>query len=543
MEKDVLDLLDDLEYKGNANSSEDHFKEVIQEGVKSTEFTDLVAWLSNELHVVAGLEEKVDPIPSPDDSPTFLLELSFLLKELGCPYSSLMEGSSVNSRLVSREDKLLLLYFLCGEVLAARMLSANGSGTSSQSPKGLLVPLPPGVNDLKRLLVALGFPKPPPGLTCDKLFAKVEEKVREFPSWVKATMAELPKEALSRPLLMGLLSAKQWAILDELSHEMKREYTLRREMLLKRLDVTIQSFKWADRLKPKEEEINRVFIPMREKLRDEPDVSLGDLLAAREDLAIQEKTSSASVRKHTKSKVNRVIIGNVPDRGGRPSEAEPPPPEMPSWMQRQPGPPRGGGRGGGGDYRGGRGDHRGSGGGRGGGAFHGGGGGGYHGGGGGGYQGGGYQQHDYRGGGGYSNNTGGGGYGGGGYDQYGGGYQQQYGADPYQHPQQYHRGGGGRGRVQGGWSGGGEAAREAGGANHIEISSSMMSYCRQSRQRVEKARKLRKMAGETEKELQAEKRKAEKAIAEIDEKQRKLKEEAEMLNTERNVLMKVLRNK
>ena len=40
-------------------------------------------------------------------------------------------------------------------------------------------------------------------------------------------------------------------------------------------------------------------------------VSLGDLLACREDLAIQEKTSSANVRKHTKSKVNSVIIGRV----------------------------------------------------------------------------------------------------------------------------------------------------------------------------------------------------------------------------------------
>ncbi|CAG0900163.1 unnamed protein product [Cyprideis torosa] len=68
------------------------------------------------------------------------------------------------------------------------------------------------------------------------------------------------------------------------------------------------------------------------------------------------------------------------------------------------------------------------------------------------------------------------------------------------------------------------APREAGGANHIEISSSMMSYCRQSRQRVEEARKLRKTASETEEKLQAEKRKAEEAIAEIDEKQRKVPE-------------------
>ena len=53
----------------------------------------------------------------------------------------------------------------------------------------------------------------------------------------------MPKDGMSRPLLSGLLSPRQWAILGELHHEMRREYTLRREMLLKRLDVTVQSFK------------------------------------------------------------------------------------------------------------------------------------------------------------------------------------------------------------------------------------------------------------------------------------------------------------
>lgn len=42
-----------------------------------------------------------------------------------------------------------------------------------------------------------------------------------------------------------------------------------------------------------------------------PDVHLSDLLAAREDLAIIEKTSSASVRKNTQSAINKVIIGRV----------------------------------------------------------------------------------------------------------------------------------------------------------------------------------------------------------------------------------------
>ena len=39
------------------------------------------------------------------------------------------------------------------------------------------------------------------------------------------------------------------AKLEKINERMRNEYTLRRQMLLKRLDVTVQSFKWSDRLK------------------------------------------------------------------------------------------------------------------------------------------------------------------------------------------------------------------------------------------------------------------------------------------------------
>lgn len=59
------------------------------------------------------------------------------------------------------------------------------------------------------------------------------------------------------------------------------------------------------------------------------------LLAAREDLAIIEKTSSANVRKNTGTDIQKHVMGGVPDRGGRAYEMAPPPPEMPSWQTRQ----------------------------------------------------------------------------------------------------------------------------------------------------------------------------------------------------------------
>jgi hypothetical protein len=36
-----------------------------------------------------------------------------------------------------------------------------------------------------------------------------------------------------------------------------------------------------------------------------------------------------------RSKLHKILIGKVPDRGGRTGELQPPPPEMPAFMQRQ----------------------------------------------------------------------------------------------------------------------------------------------------------------------------------------------------------------
>ncbi|KAF0044158.1 hypothetical protein F2P81_003316 [Scophthalmus maximus] len=64
---------------------------------------------------------------------------------------------------------------------------------------------------------------------------------------------------------------------------------------------------------------------------------MAKLLAAREDICNVVKTSSGSIREKTACAVNKVRMGRVPDRGGRPSEIDAPPPEMPPWQKRQDG--------------------------------------------------------------------------------------------------------------------------------------------------------------------------------------------------------------
>ena len=53
------------------------------------------------------------------------------------------------------------------------------------------------------------------------------------------------------------------------------------------------------------------------------------------DLLNIEKTSGGKSREKTKCDLNRVLIGHVPDRGGRAYEHDVPPPDMPSFQQRQ----------------------------------------------------------------------------------------------------------------------------------------------------------------------------------------------------------------
>lgn len=54
---------------------------------------------------------------------------------------------------------------------------------------------------------------------------------------------------MSKPLLKARLSDKQWEQIMKINDSLVREYTTRREMILKRLDVTIQSFMWSETAK------------------------------------------------------------------------------------------------------------------------------------------------------------------------------------------------------------------------------------------------------------------------------------------------------
>ena len=366
LESEVQDCLDDLGYTGLTDLSK-----AVEAGLESAEFTGLVTYLAQELGELASLEDRLlEPEVS---SQAWSMELSSLLRELGCPYTVLTQGD-LTERLASVRSRLLLLSFLLSELMAVRM-------TACERPRDSLtitMKESPEAGALKNLLQTLGFPRPPDNLTAAQLWEKVSAKVCEVSD--SATAELLGVALLSSP---GL-SSEQWSALEDIAEALTADYGLRRALLLTRLDATIQSFSWSERMAGREGEIGELYRAKRAALLASPAVGLHDLLAAREDLAVVEAVCSSQARLNTRTSLNKVLIGPVPDRGGRTESMAAPPPEMPSWQARQPDQGRGGGRGGN------RGGHGGGGGGRGSGRVQGAGWGG--GGGGGGYKGGGYSR-------------------------------------------------------------------------------------------------------------------------------------------------------
>ncbi|KAM4694095.1 protein FAM98A [Discoglossus pictus] len=468
MESDILESLEDLGYKGPL-MEDGALNQAASQGAISPEYTKLVAWVVSELKTFCKLEENVEATNSPDEAEGFQLDISGLLTEMCCPYTSLTSGD-VTKRLLNKKNCLLLLTYLVSELEAAKMLCVNIPAKKDQDGGGSEV-----FKELKIVCMTLGMSKPPASITMFQFFSGIEKKVKE-------TLSKVPPSHLGKPLLGKTLGPSHWEKIEAINQAIANEYEVRRKMLIKRLDVTIQSFGWSDRAKQHTEKLAKVYQPKRAALTPKGSISVAHLLAARHDLSKILRTSSGSIREKSACAINKVMMGRVPDRGGRPNEIEPPPPEMPPWQKRQDGPAqggssRGGGRGGYEQSYGGRGGYE-QGGGRGGGR--------------------GNYEHSSRGGrgskvqGGWTDHaagssTGGsyqdsgyrdagyqtGGYQGGGYQGGGGGYQGGGGGGGYQGGGGGYQGGGG---FQGGGGYGGGGGRGGGGGGYQGSSYSGSGY-------------------------------------------------------------------
>ncbi|XP_065188660.1 protein FAM98A-like [Sycon ciliatum] len=381
--------------------------EAVRDGTDCGDFINLVAWLVAKLRLFTPeiVESVTACSSSAPDAAAFKVEVSGLLRELDCPHAVLTRGSGAS--LDSEPNRWLLLDYLLSETQTSIVLAAKSDRqddivervrhlqVKNQTPAEIVD------DSLKTILSTFKLSHPPSHVPSSQIFQKLEAKVKEGITHVPGV--------LGKPLLTDCLASAEWKKLEEINQELEAEYSLRRQMLLKRLDVTIQSFRWSEKAKNRDDDIARMFREPRQLLSSTPSVNTSDVLAARDNLVEIRKTTSGSTQ--VSAAIKQVLIHhNIPDRGGRPNETRPEK-EIPSWQQPKD-QRRGGGRGGGGR-------------------------------------------------GGYSNGASSNGSGGGGYSNGGGGGHRGGG----------HRGGqgggsGGRGgRVQGGWSGGGGGSRGGGGGS------------------------------------------------------------------------------
>ncbi|CAI5780818.1 Uncharacterized protein PODLI_1B008386 [Podarcis lilfordi] len=185
------------------------------------------------------------------------------------------------------------------------------------------------VNELQLICQALGMSDLDPGCPVHQAMADIEAKISEV-------LSSLPPEHQQMaPLLKATLTSEEWGALEGIRDLLCTEYQCRRRMMATRLDVTVESFHWSERAKDRSEAMSEAFKPLRQSLLEESHVTLPHLLAAREDFSRIVKTSSGASRNKTSCAVNKVLmVGDVPDRGGRPNEIEPP---MPTWEKRREG--------------------------------------------------------------------------------------------------------------------------------------------------------------------------------------------------------------
>ncbi|XP_061683935.1 protein FAM98B [Syngnathoides biaculeatus] len=142
---------------------------------------------------------------------------------------------------------------------------------------------------------------------------------------VQSRVALLPGKAVASPLLCASLSTEQWTKLQKLNQVLSGDYCCRQQMMIKRFQVTLQSFAWGEKQKERSEAVASV--PPLASIALCSKVSLPLLLATREDQSCIEPIKAGK-----STDVYKKMMGHVPDRGGRPGEMEAP---MPAWSERR----------------------------------------------------------------------------------------------------------------------------------------------------------------------------------------------------------------
>lgn len=244
----------------------------------------------------------------------------------------------------------LVAYIQCGHLTALHAEDeAAAAMTDAPAAAAAAAPLTPAEHafvlqcsaQLRSLLRLLKIPvSAPPPTALDAL-----EKVRAA---LTATMASLPASVFEPLVPAGSLDAVQLEDLAEIDAALRSEYAVRRRVLIERVLVTLKSFAASPKVEGNGELAAAVARATEEglaALTTEPTVSLSDVQVVTLADVMDVAAKATSGDRTFKSSMKGVIIGDVPDRGGR-TEGKGGGAMGPQWKARSEATPAGGGGGG-----------------------------------------------------------------------------------------------------------------------------------------------------------------------------------------------------
>jgi hypothetical protein len=263
----IAEDLRELGYKGLLLNDEDLHQAII-DGLASQPFIQLVMSLVKELTEGLSLTEAITTPSGMDDMESFSMEMRALLKEMDCHHQSLVQDLTA---LSLPDNRLTLLDYLICQVMSTRLIKKKINDLEKKKFEDDITSIS---SNLSAILTIYGISAPPSHVTPSMIFDKIISKTKEV-------MSKAPPNHVGPSLVIQPLTNDQWGTIGRINDTLTNEYSLRRKMLLTRCNVTIQSFKWSDRTKDKNDEFSRIFQERWNQMKERVDIPIARILAAK----------------------------------------------------------------------------------------------------------------------------------------------------------------------------------------------------------------------------------------------------------------------
>lgn len=274
----------------------------------------LLTWLASELRAVCTeLQDQKTGI-------VLVGELRTLLTELLCPYTALTTDP-LSPPLLNKVTEYMVSELQAARILQHKELHPEDEKSEDKSEKEQRAE-DPSIVDTKNWCkeyedgqeMEQGDRKEETerelALLLQTLNMDESSRLTDVCHQVESRLAVLPCGDMTEPLLDTNLNSEQWRQVQKINQALLEDYHCRRQMMIKRFQVTLQSFAWGEKEKERSEVL--ASIPPLSSLPLISQVSVSLLLAARKD-----QSYILPVKAGESTKVYKVLMGSVPDRGGQ----------------------------------------------------------------------------------------------------------------------------------------------------------------------------------------------------------------------------------